>query len=195
MTAMTVICFALAAVLAAAGCIKADRVRAWRHGFNPSAEELPSSAFVAGRAIFFFLAGIMAFQGFQLLAVSDDVSWSDSELTTAVQGATTALDARSYFEIDSVGNDIKSMIEDEVVQHGGGDAPQSGVDAFPADTNTATDADYTIKADGAKIAFCMHVKRTESKDGGYTPPGVAGGEGTVTIPEYELAATVDEGEC
>ncbi|GDY77528.1 hypothetical protein SAV31267_070130 [Streptomyces avermitilis] len=86
MTAMTTICFALAVVMAAAGCVKADRVRAWRHGFNPSADELPSSAFVAGRAVFFVLAGIMAFQGFQLLAVSDDVSWSDSELTKAVQG-------------------------------------------------------------------------------------------------------------
>ncbi|MFJ5034614.1 hypothetical protein ACIQB5_42700 [Streptomyces sp. NPDC088560] len=56
-----------AAVLLAMACVKADRVRAWRDSINPSAPEVPDSAFVAARVVLVTMAGIgvyTAVQGF-----------------------------------------------------------------------------------------------------------------------------------
>ncbi|HWU12034.1 MAG TPA: hypothetical protein VN520_37775 [Streptomyces sp.] len=87
------------------------------------------------------------------------------------------------------------MIEEEVVGNGGGGAPQSGVDAGAAASNKPSDADCTVQAAGADAAFCVHVVRTRSKDGGYEPPGVAGGAGSVTVPMYDFTVTSREGAC
>lgn len=40
--------------------------------------------------------------------------------------------------------DFESLIEDKVVKTGGGDAPQSGVEAAAADANTDDDAYFTV---------------------------------------------------
>ena len=200
MSAMIALSFGIAALLLAAACVKADRVRGWRHSLNPSAPDLPDAAFVAGRVIFLVLAGVMVFEGCNLLRVSADSGWSDDELTSAVSQATDDLDGWMYRDdgltTDSAYfDDYESLLEDKVIQYGGGGAPQSGVDAGPADTNTDTDAYFTVQADGADAAFCTHVERSRSAKDDYTPPGITGGEGTLTERAYRLAVTTKNGEC
>ncbi|MEV0494556.1 hypothetical protein [Streptomyces atratus] len=197
---MVTLIFVLVAVLVAMGCLKAARVRGWRRSFNPSAPELPDSAFVVGRVLLFGMAGIGVYTAFQSMAVSADAEWSDDELTSAVSQATTALDGASRFgdifgDDSSFDDEYARMIEEEVVEHGGGGAPQTGVDAASSDTNKASDARYTVSASGAAAAFCVHVERIRSKDDDWEPPGVAGGAGTVTVPSYKFAVTSREGEC
>ncbi|MFD5041689.1 hypothetical protein ACFWNI_32060 [Streptomyces sp. NPDC058377] len=190
----------LAAGLVAMGCVKADRVRRWRESFNPSAPELPDSAFVVARVALFGMPGIGVFSAFQFMAVVADAEWSDDELSSAVSQATEELNGTSRFG-DILGDDSgfdeesATMIEDEVVEHGGGGAPQSGVDAGPAPLNKPSGADYTVQAAGADAAFCVHVVRTRSKDGDYEPPGIAGNPGTVTVPSYDFAVTSRKGAC
>ncbi|RFC71972.1 hypothetical protein [Streptomyces sp. AcE210] len=200
MNAMIALSFGIAAVLLLAACVKADRVRGWRQSLNPSAPDLPDAAFVAGRVIFLVLAGVMVFEGFSLLRVSADSGWSDDELTSAVHQATDDLDGWMYRDdgltTDSANfDDYASLLEDKVVQYGGGGAPQSGVDAGPADTNTDTDAYFTVQADGADGAFCTHIERTRRAKDDYTPPGINGDEGTVTERAYRLTVTTNKGEC
>jgi hypothetical protein len=184
LTQLNVLGLILSAVLLAMACIKADRIRAWRAGINPSTEELPDAFFVAARVTFVALerAGLRRLRR---------TAWDDSELTSAVQGATDALDGSSGFgDIYAEDNDTRwideyaTKIENEVVEHGGGDAPQYGVNATPAATSTASEARYTVT--GGDSAFCMQVTRTRSKDGDYEPPGIAGGQGTVTVPFVRL---------
>ncbi|MFC8231123.1 hypothetical protein [Streptomyces sp. NPDC057287] len=190
----------LAVGLVAMGCVKADRVRGWRESFNPSAPDIPDSAFVAARVVLFGMAGVGVFTAFQFLDVVADAEWSDDELAGAVSQATEELDGTSRFG-DIFGDDsgfdqeIAKMIEEEVVENGDGGAPQSGVDAGAAASNKPSDAEYTVTASGADAAFCVHVVRTRSKDGDYEPPGVAGGPSSVTVPEYDFAVTSREGEC
>ncbi|MFJ8860892.1 hypothetical protein ACIRD8_20990 [Streptomyces sp. NPDC102451] len=197
---MVVLIFVLAAGLVAMGCVKADRVRRWRESFNPSAPELPDSAFVAARVVLFGMAGIGIYSAFQFMAVVADAEWSDDELSSAVSQAAAELDGTSRFG-DIFGDDsgfdqeFAKMIEEEVVENGGGGAPQSGVDAGAAASNKPSDADYTVQAAGADAAFCVHVVRTPSKDGDYKPPGIAGNPGTVTVPNYDFAVTSRKGEC
>ncbi|MFE0137797.1 hypothetical protein ACFWY6_40500 [Streptomyces sp. NPDC059037] len=142
---MVVFSFVPAAALAAMASLRADRVRGWRRALNPSASELPDAAFAVGRVVLFGTAGVSVFMAFQLMTASDDVEWSDDELTSAVGQATTELDGTSRFG-DIYGDDsgfddeYARMIEDEVVEQSGGDSPQTGVDAVPADANTASDA-------------------------------------------------------
>ncbi|WP_329206808.1 hypothetical protein OG257_10830 [Streptomyces sp. NBC_00683] len=200
MNTLNVILIVLAAGLVAMGCVKADRVRGWRESFNPSAPELPDSAFVAARVVLFGMAGVAIFSVFQFMTVVADAEWSDDELNSAVSQATAELDGTSRFgDIfdDDSGFDeqFATMIEEEVVENGGGGAPQSGVDAGSTASNKPSDADYTVMASGADAAFCVHVVRTRSKDGDYTPPGIAGNPGTVTVPSYDFAVTSRKGEC
>ncbi|MEU9063099.1 hypothetical protein AB0D13_30605 [Streptomyces sp. NPDC048430] len=200
MNTLTVVVLVLATGLVAMGCVKADRVRGWRESFNPSAPEVPDSAFVVARVVLFGMAGIGVFSAFQFMAVVADGEWSDDELTSAVSQATAELDGTSRFG-DIFGDDsgfdqeFAKMIEEEVVENGGGGAPQSGVDAGAAASNKPSGADYTVQAAGADAAFCVHVVRMPSKDGDYEPPGVAGGAGSVTVPNYDFAVTSREGEC
>ncbi|MFH9618011.1 hypothetical protein ACH4MM_30480 [Streptomyces pratensis] len=182
------------------GCVKADRVRGWRQSFNPSAPEISDSAFVAARVVLFGMAGIGIFSAFQLMAVTANGEWSDDELSSAVSQATSELNGTSrlgdiFDDGSGFDQEIAKMIEEEVVENGGGGAPQSGVDAGAAASNKPSDADYTVQAAGADAAFCVHVVRTRSKDGDYEPPGVAGGAGSVTIPKYDFAVTSREGGC
>jgi hypothetical protein len=53
---MAVITFALSAALVAMACVKASRVRAWRHTVNPPAPEVPDSAFTVTRIMLFAVA-------------------------------------------------------------------------------------------------------------------------------------------
>ncbi|MFG2427806.1 hypothetical protein [Streptomyces sp. NPDC048590] len=190
----------LTAGLVAMGCVKADRVRAWRESFNPSAPALPDSTFVVARVVLFGMAGIGVFTAFQFMTVVADAEWSDDELSSAVSQAAEEMDGTSRFG-DIFGDDsgfdeeFATMIEEEIVENGGGGAPQDGVGASAAASNKPSDADYTVQAAGADAVFCVHVVRTPSEDGDYTPPGVAGGAGTVTVPNYDFAVTSREGEC
>ncbi|MFI8788305.1 hypothetical protein [Streptomyces sp. NPDC055105] len=200
MTAMIALSFGMAAVLLLAACVRADRVRGWRQSLNPSAPDVPDAFFVVGRVIFLVMAGVMVFEGFNLLRVSADSGWSDDELTSAVRQATGDLDGWMYRDdgltTDSAYfDDYASLLEDKVIQYGGGGAPQSGVGADPADANTDTDAYFTVRANGADVAFCTHLVRTRRAKDDYTPPGITGGEGTITERAYQLAVTSREGEC
>ncbi|MHC3453245.1 hypothetical protein [Streptomyces prasinus] len=200
MTQLSVLIFVLAAVLLAMACVKADRVRAWRESLNPSAPDVPDAAFVVARLVLVTTAVVGIVVGVQGLAAEDNAEWSDDELTSAVEQAVTALDSTTklgdlYSSASTVDQENARMIEDEVVEHGGGDAPQLGVDAYPADGNTAPDSSYTVKGDGAGAAFCVHVRRTRSKEDDWHPPGITGGEGTTVVPAYAYAVTSRKGAC
>ncbi|GHH22021.1 hypothetical protein [Streptomyces rubradiris] len=196
---LNVLGLVLAAVLVAMACVKTDRVRSWRANINPSAPELPDSAFVAARVLFLSLAGFGVYLAVQGFGVSDDGSWSDGELTSAVEQ--TADDLNGYtFQADDAGTplafpDYASLIEEKVLQYGGGDAPGYGVSVDPAESNTPAKASFTITADGTDTAFCTHLTRTRSKKDDYTPPGITGGEGTLTYQGYRLTTSLEEGEC
>src|SRR5882757_5505447 len=92
LTKMNLFVLVLAAVLLAMACVKADRVRAWRDGINPSAPEVPDAAFTVARVILVTMAGVGVYTSIQGFGVADDMSWSGNELTSAVQGATDDLD-------------------------------------------------------------------------------------------------------
>ncbi|MEU9477384.1 hypothetical protein [Streptomyces sp. NPDC048191] len=135
-------------------------------------------------------------QGFGL---SDDQSWDDGELAGAVRQATDDLDGFT-FTVDDTGtpnyfDDYASLLRDKVVQYGGGDAPQDGVTVTPGGTDTDDDANLTVTADGADTGFCEHIERGRSKKDDYTPPGVTGGEGSLTYRGYRIAVTMRQGEC
>ena len=199
LTKLNVLGLLLSAVLLGMACIKADRVRAWRARINPSAEELPDAAFVVARVAFVGLAGIGVYLAVQGFGVTDDMSWDDGELTGAVQQATDDLDGYRYYADESgtsmYFDDYRTLIEDKVVRYGGGDAPESGVAATPADANTDDDAYFTVTANGTDAVYCTHVERTRSKKDDYTPPGIAGRVGTLTYPGYRLTVATREGEC
>ncbi|MFF5474369.1 hypothetical protein [Streptomyces achromogenes] len=196
---LNVLSLVLSAVLVAMACVKSDRVRSWRENINPSAPDLPDSAFVAARVVFLGLAGVGVYLAVQGFGVSDDASWSDGELTSAVQQATDDLNGYT-FQADDGGTPLgfpgyATLIEDKVLEYGGGDAPGYGVTVDPAETNTPAKASFTITADGTDTAFCTHLTRTRSKKDDYTPPGITGGEGTLTYQGYRLTMSLEKGEC
>ncbi|MEU2438595.1 hypothetical protein ABZ595_20820 [Streptomyces rubradiris] len=171
---LNVLGLVLAAVLVAMACVKSDRVRSWRANINPSAPDLPDSAFVAARVLFLSLAGVGVYLAVQGFGVSDDASWSDSELTSAVQRTTDDLNGYT-FQADDAGTplgfpDYASLIEDKVLQYGGGDAPGYGVAVNPAEANTPAKASFTITADGTDTAFCTHLTRTRPRRTTTHPP-------------------------
>ncbi|MEU6659918.1 hypothetical protein [Streptomyces sp. NPDC046821] len=200
MSGMTALSFGIAGVLLLAACVKADRVRGWRQSLNPSAPDLPDAAFVVGRGIFLIMAAVMVFEGFNLVRISADSEWSDAELASAVRQAADDLDGWGYLDdgltADSAYFDsYESLLEGKVIQYGGGGAPESGVGAGPAGANTDTDAYFMVRANGADAAFCTHIVRTRTPKNDYTPPGIAGGEGTITQRAYRLAVTSKLGAC
>ncbi|GAA2729827.1 hypothetical protein [Streptomyces nogalater] len=71
---LNVLGLALSAVLVAMACVKADRVRSWRASINPSAPNLPGSAFVAARTLFLGLAAVGVYTAVQGFGVFDDSS-------------------------------------------------------------------------------------------------------------------------
>ncbi|MET7574834.1 hypothetical protein ABZT04_41145 [Streptomyces sp. NPDC005492] len=199
LTKLNIFGLALSAVFLAMACVKADRVRAWRADFNPSAPDVPNSAFTLARLLFVTIAGIGIYTSVQGFGVSDDMSWSDDELTSAVRGATDDLDGYRY-QADESGaplyfDDYASLIEQKVTENGGGDAPETGVATEPSDPDTESDTHITVTANGTDKVFCVHVVRTRSKEDDYTPPGIAGREGTLTFSGYRLAVAMREGAC
>jgi len=196
---MNVAVLVLAAVLVAMACVKADRIRAWRAGINPSAPEVPDGSFVLARVVLLTMAGFGVYMAIQGFGVSDDLSWSGGELTSAVRGATDDLDGFPY-QVDQSDtplyfDDFASLIEDKVTENGGSDAPETGVTADPSDTDTRAEAHLTITATGTDKTFCAHVLRTRSKKDDYIPPGAAGGDGTLVFSGYRLRVTSREGAC
>ncbi|CAL9432256.1 hypothetical protein SUDANB105_02062 [Streptomyces sp. enrichment culture] len=200
MTGLSVISFVLAALLILMACVKAQRVRSWRESLNPSAPEVPDAAFVAARIALIGAAIGCVVVGVRGLGVEDGSKWSDDELKSAVEQAADELDGFLY-RVDESGepvvyfHDYETLIESEVVENGGGDAPQDGVDAAPMSGNSDTDAYFTVSGNGADAEFCTHIKRVRSKEDDYTPPGITGGEGTYTELGYRLAVTMREGAC
>lgn len=65
MTSMSVAVFLGSAGLIAMACIKADRVRAWRESLNPSAPDIPDSAFAVARVVLLVMAALGVFVGVQ----------------------------------------------------------------------------------------------------------------------------------
>jgi hypothetical protein len=199
LTKLNVFVLVLSAVLLAMACVKADRVRAWREGINPSAPEVPDASFTVARVVLVAMAGFGVYTALQGFGVSDDLAWSEGELTSAVRGATSDLDGFT-FQVDQADtplyfDDYKSLIEDKVAENGGGDAPQTGVSAEPSATDTPAEANLTVTAHGTAKAFCTHIVRTRSKAHDYTPPGITGGEGTLTFAGYRLTVVTREGAC
>ncbi|KOX03688.1 hypothetical protein ADK65_05475 [Streptomyces sp. NRRL B-1140] len=199
LTQLSIILFVLAALLILMACVKAQRVRSWRESLNPSAPEVPDVAFVVARITLIGMAAVCAVMGFRGVDVQDRWKWSDDELQSAVEQATHELDGFLY-RVDESGKPVvpmyeyETLLESEVVENGG-DAPQDGVAASAADGNTNADAYFTVSANGADAEFCVHIERVRSKEDDYTPPGIAGGEGTYTELGYRLTVTTQEGAC
>ncbi|MER6344200.1 hypothetical protein ACWC10_07295 [Streptomyces sp. NPDC001595] len=197
---MSVLLFVLAALLILMACVKADRVRGWRESLNPSAPELPDAAFVVARITLVVMAVACVVVGVQGLGAEDDSKWSDDELKSAVEQATSELDGSLHRVDGRTGEpmyfeEYESLIETEIVENGGGDAPQDGVDAAPLGTNTEADAYFRVTANGADAEYCTHVKRVRDKDQDYSPPGISGGESTLTYLAYTLDVTTRKGAC
>lgn len=70
LTQLTVLGLILSVALLAMACVKADWVRAWRSRLNPSAEELPDSAFTVARITFITMAGMLIYLAVQSFGVS-----------------------------------------------------------------------------------------------------------------------------
>ncbi|MFH8468266.1 hypothetical protein [Streptomyces sp. NPDC017991] len=201
MTGVIVVIFVLSALLILMACVKADRVRSWRASLNPSAPDIPDAGFTVARLILVVMAVVGVVIAFQGIAAEDNGGWSDDELTSAVEGATDALDGSFTYggplEDDTpadFGGEYARKVEDEVVEHGGGDAPQFGVDAALTD-KTSEQARYRITANGAGASFCMHVQRTHAGYIETVVPGLSGDAGAVKQPKYTFGVSTRAGEC
>ncbi|MEV5340580.1 hypothetical protein AB0K93_19210 [Streptomyces sp. NPDC052676] len=202
MTGLTTLTFILAAVLILIACVPADRVRSWRESLNPSAPDIPDAAFTVTRLLLVVLAGFGIYYGFQGRAAEDNMSWSDNELTSAVQAATESLDGGITYGApldDGQPADFDGQysieIEQEITEHGGGDAPGYGVTADITGAPTANEAHYRITADGAGTSFCMHVKQTHEGYVETVAPGFSGDAAVVREPKYTYAVSSRVGEC
>ncbi|MEU3661361.1 hypothetical protein AB0E77_16620 [Streptomyces sp. NPDC032940] len=202
LTGMTVFIFVLAALLLLMACAKADRVRSWRASLNPSAPDLPDAAFTAARVVLVVVAVVAVVIGIQGIAVQDDTGWSEDELTSAVEGATRALDGSSVHGGPLDGDtpadfdgEYATTVEQEVVEHGGGDAPQLGVHATLTGSTTSDEAHYRITADGTGASFCMHVERTLTGWADTVAPGLSGDAAAVKLPEFTFAVSSRTGDC
>ncbi|WP_159038242.1 hypothetical protein [Streptomyces sp. WM6386] len=147
------------------------------------------------------MACICFWQGLAGIDLSSEKSWSDDELSSAVEGATDDLDGYTY-QLDQSGDPLypefeeyEDLIGNTVVQYRGDDAPKGDVYAERASYSTDADAQLTVTASGTDAAFCVHVERIRSKKDDYTPPGITGGEGGLTYPGYRLAVTSRGGAC
>ncbi|MFD5130775.1 hypothetical protein [Streptomyces olindensis] len=200
MTKLSVILFGLAALLILMACVKSDRVRSWRESLNPSASQVPDAAFLVARIALIGVAISCVVVGVQGLGGEDDSKWSDDELKSAVEQATYELDGYLY-RVDESGdpviftNEYETLIESEVVENGGGDAPANGVVADPVDGNTDSEAYFRVSANGADAEFCIHIQRVRSKKDDYSPPGIAGGEGAYTELGHRLAVSSRPEAC
>ncbi|MCD7443999.1 hypothetical protein K4B79_38045 [Streptomyces lincolnensis] len=202
MTEMNVLLLVLAAVLLGMACVRADRVRAWRAGINPSATELPDSAFTVARVLLVTMAGFSVYTAVQGFGVSDGSRWSDQELTSAVEGATASLDGSFTYgdpledaSADFDGDAYATTLKDEIVEHGGGDAPGFGVDAALSSTTGSDQAFYLVTADGAGRSYCVVVRRAHSGNVETVAPGLSGEAAKVVQPKYTFAVSSRTGTC
>lgn len=202
LTELNILLLGLSAVLLGMACVKADRVRAWRAGINPSATELPDSAFTVARTLFVVMAGLGVYTAVQGFGVSDDSQWSDDELTSAVQGATAALDGSFTYgdpledaSADFDGDAYVTTLEDEIVEHGGKDAPGFGVDAALSSTTGSDGASYLVTADGASKSYCVVLRRAHSGNVETVAPGLSGDAAKVVRPKYTFAVSNRAGTC
>ncbi|WP_338701160.1 hypothetical protein V2W30_29245 [Streptomyces sp. Q6] len=202
MTGPAIACFALAAVVVAMACVRADWIRSLRRRTHPSGDELPTAAFVVARVLLLTMAALCVWQGAQLTAMDGDGEWSDDELTNAVTRSTDDLDGYWYRVSNLTGDtpsfdDYATLIEDTVIRYGGGGAPQSGVTATPTSADPSTDGDFTVEADGTDHAYCLHVERARYKKQDHTPPGLAGAESSDKYKQlaYRLTVTSRNGKC
>jgi hypothetical protein len=53
----------------------------------------------------------------------------------------------------------------------------------------------TVTADGTDVSFCTHTERSRTKKDDYSPPGLTGGEGSLTYRGYRIGVTTQKGEC
>ncbi|MFE2292337.1 hypothetical protein [Streptomyces sp. NPDC059452] len=197
---MVVFTFVLAGLVVAMGCIKADRVRSWRRALNPSAPELPDAAFTVGRIVLFGMAGLCLYSAFQFMAVTANAEWSDEELASAVSQSVAEMNGMSGFgnldgSEDDFDDENSRMIKDELIENGGGGAPQSGVAATPSEANKPSRASYTVTAYGASAAFCVQVERVRDKDDAQVIPGGLGREGSGGLPRHTYTVKHHKGEC
>ncbi|MFF7331910.1 hypothetical protein [Streptomyces sp. NPDC008150] len=200
---MIVTTWVMVALFVLAGVLSSpSRVHALRAAVNPGAPELTDGGIIVGRVIFFVLAAVGVFVALQLHASVDNAGWSDDELRTAVSESTAALDGSRRFgaladfgDGEGFDEDNQEMLVDELVEHGGGGAPQNGVGADPAPGNTLKDSRYTVGAAGASAVFCVEVHRTHRKGDDYEGVGVPGGDSVSTTPIYRIAVTSRSGEC
>ncbi|MET9825537.1 hypothetical protein ABZ038_28695 [Streptomyces sp. NPDC006349] len=202
LTGLTIFLFVLSALLVLMACIKEDRVRSWRESLNPSGPALPDAAFVVGRVVLVAMAVACVVVGVQGLAVQDNGEWSDDELTSAVEGATRALNGSFTYgdplEADAPADfdgEYARKVEQEVIEHGGGDAPQLGVNAASVGPAVSNEAQYRITAHGADAAFCMDVKRTHAGYVETVAPGLSGEAAAVKLPKYTFTVSSGAGDC
>ncbi|WP_216589786.1 hypothetical protein [Streptomyces brasiliscabiei] len=69
LTQLTVLGLILSVLLLAMACVKADWIRAWRARIDPSAEQLPDSAFTAARVTLITMATVGIYLAVQSLGV------------------------------------------------------------------------------------------------------------------------------
>ncbi|WP_330348201.1 hypothetical protein [Streptomyces sp. NBC_00582] len=189
---MAVLFFLFGVVLAALGiadqCKLYWRFAAWRYR-DPEANEPSDRAFAWQRGVLFVAAGVMVFQGCNVVNAADKSSWSRDELRQAVEDAASALEEEP--RIDDTYDDYATLIDSEVSDAGKGSGPPYAV---AVEASVEGSDDYTVTADGVDGAFCMKVSQAESDKARIIVPG-AGGQSPSVIPEYDLTVTVDEGTC
>ncbi|MFD7136030.1 hypothetical protein [Streptomyces sp. NPDC059894] len=192
MTGAAVFFFLVAAVCTALALVDQRklnrRLAAWRYR-NPGANAPSDRALAWQRVVLFSAAGVMAFQGCDVVNASDKNSWNQEELRQAVKQAASRLEEEPH--LDDRYSDFSYLIESEVGDAGKGEGPAY---ALEVETAGAGSNKYTITADGVDESFCMRISQAESSEGGLTVPGVGDQPGTF-VPEYDLEATVDEGSC
>ena len=101
LTKLNVLGLALSAVLLAMACVKADRVRAWRAGINPSAESCPTPPSSSHASSSWRWPASASARPSRTSASWDGMSWDDSEPTSAVRQATDDLDGYRFTADDS----------------------------------------------------------------------------------------------
>lgn len=80
-------------------------------------------------------------------------------------------------------------VEQEIVEHGGGDVPQLGADAASVGPAVSYRAQYRITAIGADTASCMDVKRTHDGYIETVAPGLSGDAAAVKLPKYTFTVS------
>jgi hypothetical protein len=200
MTGMAVTLFVLAGLLVAMACLRATWINAVRRRTYPAGGDLSTGTFVAARAALLLMAALGIWQGAKMLALDADSRWSDAELTSATRQTVTDLDGYWYRNDTGSGEspyftDYATLITTKLVAHGGGGAPQTGVDAVPESGDPKADGAFTIRAEGATQPFCLTLRTKRWKARDYTAPGIGGRPGVYKELGYRLTVRSTSGAC